>query len=425
MKINGLTRFIAPALAAMLTFMTVAIAPVKHTVALEKKIIQEVSKASVQLGPVMVIKDKSGKEVLRWFGWGSGTLISKDGYIITNNHVFDTADVKATAKKAGGRLLEDRLMVLVTKRTDQPPVAAFIATGIYNDPDLDLAVLKITHDLSGQEVNVDDLNLPFVPLGNSDELDLGDKINIFGYPGIGGDTITFTEGPVSGFASDPNVEGGRGWIKTSATIAGGNSGGTGVDDTGKLIGIPTRGGAGETNDIVDCRPVTDTNGDGSVDETDTCVPIGGFINSLRPVNVAVPVIEKAQGATPGEPIEDPTGPVEPQQPTEPVEEPVADGVIVTGKIEDAVTGKPLANAIFLVLNEGVTWATSQGTDDEIYEAVTTDRKGYFEMSKPLQRGVAYSMGIGAKGYTTITEDDVTLDADAPDTLEVRFKLTRQ
>ena len=425
MKINGLTRFIAPALAAMLTFMTVAIAPVKHTVALEKKIIQEVSKASVQLGPVMVIKDKSGKEVLRWFGWGSGTLISKDGYIITNNHVFDTADVKATAKKAGGRLLEDRLMVLVTKRTDQPPVAAFIATGIYNDPDLDLAVLKITHDLSGQEVNVDDLNLPFVPLGNSDELDLGDKINIFGYPGIGGDTITFTEGPVSGFASDPNVEGGRGWIKTSATIAGGNSGGTGVDDTGKLIGIPTRGGAGETNEIVDCRPVTDTNGDGSVDETDTCVPIGGFINSLRPVNVAVPVIEKAQGATPGEPIEDPTGPVEPQQPTEPVEEPVADGVIVTGKIEDAVTGKPLANAIFLVLNEGVTWATSQGTDDEIYEAVTTDRKGYFEMSKPLQRGVAYSMGIGAKGYTTITEDDVTLDADAPDTLEVRFKLTRQ
>jgi len=425
MKINGLTRFIAPALAAMLTFMTVAIAPVKHTVALEKKIIQEVSKASVQLGPVMVIKDKSGKEVLRWFGWGSGTLISKDGYIITNNHVFDTADVKATAKKAGGRLLEDRLMVLVTKRTDQPPVAAFIATGIYNDPDLDLAVLKITHDLSGQEVNVDDLNLPFVPLGNSDELDLGDKINIFGYPGIGGDTITFTEGPVSGFASDPNVEGGRGWIKTSATIAGGNSGGTGVDDTGKLIGIPTRGGAGETNDIVDCRPVTDTNGDGSVDETDTCVPIGGFINSLRPVNVAVPVIEKAQGATPGEPIEDPTGPVEPQQPTEPVEEPVADGVIVTGKIEDAVTGKPLANAVFLVLNEGVTWATSQGTDDEIYEAVTTDRKGYFEMSKPLQRGVAYSMGIGAKGYTTITEDDVTLDADAPDTLEVRFKLTRQ
>ncbi len=425
MKINGLTRFIAPALAVMLTFMTVAIAPVKHTVALEKKIIQEVSKASVQLGPVMVIKDKSGKEVLRWFGWGSGTLISKDGYIITNNHVFDTADVKATAKKAGGRLLEDRLMVLVTKRTDQPPVAAFIATGIYNDPDLDLAVLKITHDLSGQEVNVDDLNLPFVPLGNSDELDLGDKINIFGYPGIGGDTITFTEGPVSGFASDPNVEGGRGWIKTSATIAGGNSGGTGVDDTGKLIGIPTRGGAGETNDIVDCRPVTDTNGDGSVDETDTCVPIGGFINSLRPVNVAVPVIEKAQGATPGEPVEDPTGPVEPQQPTEPVEEPVADGVIVTGKIEDAVTGKPLANAVFLVLNEGVTWATSQGTDDEIYEAVTTDRKGYFEMSKPLQRGVAYSMGIGAKGYTTITEDDVTLDADAPDTLEVRFKLTRQ
>ena len=428
-----LSRFIAPALAVMLAFVSVAVVPLKHTAAhvvaratsLEKKIIQEVSKASVQLGPVMVIKDKSGKEVLRWFGWGSGTLISKDGLIITNNHVFDTSDIKATAKKAGGRLLEDRLIVLVTKRTDQPPVAAFIATGVYNDPRLDLAVLKITQDLSGQDVNADDLNLPFVPLGNSDEIDLGDKINIFGYPGIGGDTITFTEGPVSGFASDPNVKGGRGWIKTSATIAGGNSGGTGVDDTGKLIGIPTRGGAGETNDIVDCRPVTDTNGDGSVDNTDTCVPIGGFINSLRPVNVAATVIEKAQNVTPGEPVEEPTEPVDPQQPTDPVDDPVVEGVIVTGHIEDASTGKPLANAVFVVLNEGIKWADSKGTDDEVYESVKTDRKGYFEMTKPLQRGVAYSMGIGAKGYKDITEDDVTLAADSADTIEVRFELTRQ
>ena len=246
-------RCAAPALAMILAVTSLVVAPLKHTaartvarvVALEKKVIQEVSKASVQLGPVMVIKDKSGKEVLRWFGWGSGTIISKDGFIITNNHVFDTAEIKATAKKAGGRLLEGRLMVLVTKRTDQPPVAAFIATGVYNDARLDLAVLKITQDLSGQEVNADELNLPFVPLGNSDEIDLGDKINIFGYPGIGGDTITFTEGPVSGFASDPNVKGGRGWIKTSATIAGGNSGGTGVDESGKLIygnrdGVPHR-----------------------------------------------------------------------------------------------------------------------------------------------------------------------------------------
>ena len=426
-------RCAAPALALILAVTSLVVAPLKHTaarttarvVALEKKVIQEVSKASVQLGPVMVIKDKSGKEVLRWFGWGSGTIISKDGFIITNNHVYDTAEIKATAKKAGGRLLEGRLMVLVTKRTDQPPVAAFIATGVYNDARLDLAVLKITQDLSGQEVNADELNLPFVPLGNSDEIDLGDKINIFGYPGIGGDTITFTEGPVSGFASDPNVKGGRGWIKTSATIAGGNSGGTGVDESGKLIGIPTRGGAGETNDIVDCRPVTDTNGDGSVDETDTCVPIGGFINSLRPVNVAASVIAIAQNATPGEPVEAPTEPADPQQPAEPAQDPVADGVIVTGHIEDAATGKPLANAIFLVLNEGITWANSKGTDDEVYESVKTDRKGYFEMTQPLQRGVAYSMGIGAKGYKTITEDDVTLADDAPDTLDVRFKLTRQ
>jgi hypothetical protein len=45
---------------------------------------------------------------------------------------------------------------------------------------------------------------------------------------------------------------------------------------------------------VDCRPVADTNRDGSVDEADTCVPIGGFINGLRPVNLAAPLIEAAR-----------------------------------------------------------------------------------------------------------------------------------
>jgi len=115
-----------------------------------------------------------------------------------------------------------------------------------------------------------------------------------GYPGIGGETITFTEGAVSGFTSERAVEG-RAWIKTDATIAGGNSGGMAVNAAGELIGIPTRASAGETDgDIVDCRPVVDTNRDGLIDDNDTCVPIGGFINGLRPVNLARPLIAAAE-----------------------------------------------------------------------------------------------------------------------------------
>ena len=77
------------------------------------------------------------------------------------------------------------------------------------------------------------LNLPAIELGDSDSLNLGDRISIFGYPGIGGETVTYTSGNVSGFGGEPGVRESRAWIKTDATIAGGNSGGTAGDAAGR------------------------------------------------------------------------------------------------------------------------------------------------------------------------------------------------
>ena len=85
----------------------------------------------------------------------------------------------------------------------------------------------------------------------------------------------------------------RAWIKTDATISGGNSGGTAVDDDGKLVGIPTQAAAGTGVTPVDARPVLDTNRDGRVDQRDTPMAIGGFINGLRPINLAIPLLEEA------------------------------------------------------------------------------------------------------------------------------------
>jgi len=133
-----------------------------------------------------------------------------------------------------------------------------------------------------------------VPLGDSDTLDLGESIVILGYPVIGGGTITLTRGEVSGFTSEEPF-GNRAFIKTSGTIAGGNSGGLAVNSQGQIIGIPTQMGYGDaTLDIVDCRPVRDTNRDGYIDENDDCVPTGGFINALRPINLAKDMIEAAK-----------------------------------------------------------------------------------------------------------------------------------
>ena len=227
---------------------------------------------------------------------GSGTLISQDGLILTNAHVVDDRYDEY-----------DSLAIGTTTETDEPPELQYLAEIVAVDYALDLAVIEIASDLDGNDITEE---FPFIALGDSETVEIGDNIRILGYPGIGGDTITFTNGVVSGFTSERSVDG-RAWIKTDATIAGGNSGGLAVDANGKLVGVPTIVGSGAGQATVDCRYLTDTNRDGTIDDADTCVTVGGFINGLRPINLAVALIEAAiagdEYVSPIEPEPEPTG----------------------------------------------------------------------------------------------------------------------
>ena len=216
---------------------------------------------------------------------GSGTIVHPQGIILTNCHVANPRAMGMSSPPA------DRLGIAITEKSDQAPALSYFAQVVAYDADLDLAVLRITHDVKGRKTKR--LKLPSVAIGDSDGLDLGDRISIFGYPGIGGETVTFTSGNVSGFSSEKGVRSPRAWIKTDATIAGGNSGGTSVNQDGFLIGVPTQAAAGTGVTPVDARPVLDTNKDGRVDQRDTPMAIGGFINGLRPVNLAIPLLEKS------------------------------------------------------------------------------------------------------------------------------------
>lgn len=216
---------------------------------------------------------------------GSGTIISPDGLILTNAHVV---------YPESGTL--DRLEISVTDSPDAPPEATYRAEVAAADGALDLAVLRITERIDGNDVGDE---LPYVQLGDSDSLEIGDPLRILGYPGIGGETITLTSGQVSGFVSEAGL-GRRAWIKTDATIAGGNSGGMAANEEGELIAVPTIAGASE--EVVDCRPLRDTNRDGVVDDDDDCVPIGGFLNGLRPVALAIDMIAAVETGTAYEPI---------------------------------------------------------------------------------------------------------------------------
>lgn len=214
---------------------------------------------------------------------GSGTVISQDGLILTNAHVVDD--------RAGEYAF---LAVATTKSSDEPPTPAFLAEIAAVDYVLDLAVVRVMTDLQGNAV---DFDLPAVGIGDSDSVGLGEAIQILGFPSIGGETITLSRGTVSGFNAQHAVSN-RAWIKTDATISGGNSGGLAANAAFEIIGVPTI--AGSTADVtpVDCRIIVDTNRDGTVDTADSCVPIGGFINGIRPVALAGPLIAAAREGVP-------------------------------------------------------------------------------------------------------------------------------
>jgi S1-C subfamily serine protease len=218
---------------------------------------------------------------------GSGTLLSPNGMILTNAHVASPASQGDTESEP------DALAVAIIESEDRPPVFSYLAEVKAVDGFLDLAVIQIVSTIDGDSIDPESLNLPYVEVGDSDAVHVGDHVSIFGFPAIGGDTITFTSGNVSGFTSEDQI-GDRAWIKTDATISGGNSGGLAANDSAQIVGVPTIASSGADTEITDCRVVQDTNGDGQLTNDDTCIPIGGFINGIRPVKLALPLIKAAR-----------------------------------------------------------------------------------------------------------------------------------
>lgn len=214
---------------------------------------------------------------------GSGTIVDVEGTVVTNFHVVEQSPICP----------HDQIGIAIAQSSDMTPVLTYAADLLAFDSDLDLAVIRIARLLNGSTVTE---QFTPVEVGDSDAVELGDELRVIGYPGIGGETVTFTTGSVSGFAQTP--EGGqRSWLKTDATITGGNSGGLAADAAGRFVGIPSRVGTGN-GQIVDCRVIADSNGDGQLNGNDSCVPIGGFINGIRPVALAIPLIEAARTAAP-------------------------------------------------------------------------------------------------------------------------------
>lgn len=142
-------------------------------------------------------------------GFGSGVILSEDGYIVTNNHVIDGA--------------QNIKVILNDKRE-------FEAELVGTDPSTDIALLKI---------NADDLS--YLTYGNSDDLKLGEWVLAVGNPF--NLTSTVTAGIVSARARNLGINEDsysiESFIQTDAAVNPGNSGGALVNQQGNLVGINT------------------------------------------------------------------------------------------------------------------------------------------------------------------------------------------
>lgn len=147
---------------------------------------------------------------------GSGFIVTKDGYILTNNHVVTGADHTTVADQIHVKLMDGRV---------------FSAKVVGHDPSTDVAVLKIDGD-----------NFPTIPLGDDTKAKVGEWVVAIGNP-LGVLDFTVTAGIVS--AKNRSLPGLLGTdkysisdlIQTDAAINPGNSGGPLINTRGEVIGI--------------------------------------------------------------------------------------------------------------------------------------------------------------------------------------------
>jgi len=176
----------------------------------------------------------------------SGAMLNQEGYILTNFHCvgYTTAGERDRELDRAGLRPGDLFnrqgtsIVAVTNDPRQLPVPTYVARVLATDPDQDLAVLKIISYVNSKQPLPKVLPIVSLALGDSDLVEALDEVIVIGYPGIGGDTVTATEGRISGFV-DVDEDGFTDWIKTDVLINQGNSGGAAVNDKGELIGVPT------------------------------------------------------------------------------------------------------------------------------------------------------------------------------------------
>ena len=210
----GTADMLARVMPAVVSIRTAATIPPDYLRRLKTRITPDDLKSNTKTDP------KTG-EVQMFVGLGSGTIINPDGYIITNRHVVMMPD--NTVAKLAYVTLSDR--------------REFKARVLAVDDKTDIAIVK-----------VEEHNLPFARLADSDKARVGDPVYAIGNPlGVG---MSVSSGIVSALGRSGLGLNYEDFIQTDAAINHGNSGGPLVDFEGRILGMNTMirtDGRGEGN----------------------------------------------------------------------------------------------------------------------------------------------------------------------------------
>jgi V8-like Glu-specific endopeptidase len=178
--------------------------------------------AQAQVAPTITAAANAAVQVACDIYQGSGTVVNgTDGYVLTAGHVV--IDDLQTGQLAQG------CTVGFADSQGRPRYMyqAAIVRAVYNEKlNQDFAILKI-----GSAIGVDHLERPFPFLKTNEFSSNGDVVHVMGYPGPD-HVLTVSNGTITDYTG--------GYINVTAEVAPGDSGGSGIDDSGNLIGVPTR-----------------------------------------------------------------------------------------------------------------------------------------------------------------------------------------
>lgn len=189
---------------------------------------------------VVRVQTISGADVV---STGSGTIIDSAGLVLTSFQLIDPL---------GGY---DQIVIEFFPSLDTSSPSSFVATLAAANPLLDLAVLRIVGGSGGNPIKPQAINLPALPLGDSDRVDPGTNLVALGFSDDLGGRLGLSSTRVSAFLNQIGVEAAPAWFETDVTLPASYAGGAIVNERGELVALPTLARPDGPAPLAQARPI--------------------------------------------------------------------------------------------------------------------------------------------------------------------------